>query len=230
MPSHLPAISDRAMIDSGFLPLKDMPSKELLIGMFDVATGSFIDVSPAAALIFTSNESSVLPRTISFEQHMKSALEVVETESSCTDIEWIKYDGSWHKLAITKTYAGKSSVLIVGLEITHLDPRAEWLARINLESQRLDLDNGESFSFDEFAVLHLLLKGHQYKQIAELLKVSAKTVEYRISRLKIALEVDTTTALMLKIASNGLMHLVMVPTDPDNPAMTEVELYKKLIG
>jgi DNA-binding CsgD family transcriptional regulator len=215
------------MGDSRVLSLKDIPSKELLMAVFDVATESFVDASPAADLLFTSNKLSALPRTISLEQHMKSALEVAEEESSHTDIEWIKYDGSWHKLAITKTYAGKSSVLIIGLEITHLDPRAEWLARINLESQRLVLDNGRSFSFDEFSVLHLLLKGYQYKQIAEKLKVSAKTVEYRLSRLKVALEVDTTTELMLKVASNGLIQLALVPTDPDSPAMSEIELYKR---
>ena len=161
---------------------------------------------------------------------MTFSLEVVEKKNSRTDLEWQKHEGSWHKYAITKIYAGKSRVLIIGLDITHLDPRAEWLARINLESQRLELDNGESFSFDEFAVLHLLLKGYQYKQIAEKLNISPKTVEYRLSKLKIALEVDTTAELMLKIASNGLIHLAMVPTDPDNPAMSEVELYKKVKG
>ena len=212
------------------LSLKDIPSSELLMGVFDVVTESFVDVSPAATSFFTSNELNRLPRTISIEQHTKSTLEAFEKKSSCTDLEWIKYDGSWHKLAITKTYAGMSSVLIIALEITHLDPRAEWLARINLESQRLELDSGESFSFDEFATLHLLFKGYQYKQIAEKLKVSPKTVEYRLSRLKIALEADTTAELMLKTAASGLIHLVMVPTDPDNPAMSEVELYKKLDG
>ena len=210
--------------------LKDLPSKELLMGIFDVVTESFVDASPAAELLFTSDEVSALPQTISIEQHLKSALEVVDEKSACTDIAWIKYDNSWHKLAITKAYAGMSRVLVIGLDITHLDPRAEWLARINLESQRLELDNGNSFSFDEFAVLHLLLKGYQYRQIAEQLKVSPKTVEYRLAKLKIALEAETTTELMLKIASSGLIHLVTVPTDPDNPAMTEVELYKKIKG
>jgi DNA-binding CsgD family transcriptional regulator len=212
------------------ISLRDIPSKELLMGLFDLATETFVDVSPAATLLFTANDLSTLPRTISMEQHLKSALEVVETKSSCTDIEWIKYDGAWHKLAITKTYAAKSNVLIVGLDITHLDPRAEWLARINLESQRLELDNGESFSFDEFAALHLLLKGYQYKKIAEILNISTKTVDYRLSRLKISLQVDTTTELMLKITSNGLIHLAMVPTDPANPATSEIELYKKVQG
>ncbi|MEH6593337.1 MAG: LuxR C-terminal-related transcriptional regulator [Halioglobus sp.] len=200
------------------------------MAVFDVVSRSFVEFSPAADLLFSSTDLEAVPRTISLEQHMASALEVVDKKSSCTDLEWVKYDGSWHKLAITKTYAGMSRVLMIGLEITHLDPRAEWLARINLASQRLELDNGESFSFDEFAVLHLLLKGYQYKQIAEKLNVSPKTVEYRLSKLKIALEADTTTELMLKLASNGLIHLVMVPTDPDNPAMSEVELYKKIKG
>mgnify|MGYP001545665800 CR=1 FL=1 len=212
------------------LSLKDLPSNELLMGVFDVVTRSFIDVSPAADILFTANKVSALPQTISLEQHLQSALEVVENKSSCTDIAWIKYGGFWHKLAITKAYAGRSNVLIIGQDITHLDPRAEWLARINLESQRLELDGGKSFSFDEFTVLHLLLKGYQYRQIAEQLKVSPKTVEYRLSKLKIALEAETTTEMMLKIASSGLIHLVMVPTDPDDPAMTEVELYKRVKG
>ena len=207
-----------------------MPSNEVLMGIFDVVTESFVDVTPAADFLFNSSEASALPQTVSREQHLKSALEVVENKSSCTDIAWIKYGGCWHKLAITKAYAGMNSVLIIGQDITRLDPRAEWLARINLESQRLELDNGNSFSFDEFTVLHLLLKGYQYRQIAEKLNVSPKTIEYRLSKLKVALEADTTTELMLKIASSGLIHLVMVPTDPDDPAMTEVELYKRVKG
>lgn len=201
-----------------------------MIGFFDIETMSYENVSPAVDILLTPHLWNAVPRTVSIEQHIESALEVVENKSSCTDLEWIKYSGSWHKLAITKTYADTNKVLIIAQEITHLDPRAEWLARINLASQRLELDNGESFSFDEFVVLHLLLKGHKYKQIARKLKVSTKTVEYRLCRLKIALEVETTAELMLKIASNGLVHLVLIPTDPANPAMTEVELYKKVDG
>jgi DNA-binding CsgD family transcriptional regulator len=198
--------------------------------VYDVATETVVDISPAARRLFTSNEFNALPQTISTQQHMKSAREVVASKDMCTDIAWIKYDDCWHKLAITKAYAGQSNVLIIGLDITHLDPRAEWLARINLESQRLELDSGKSFSFDEFTVMHLLFQGYPYRQIAEKLKVSPKTVEYRISKLKIALDAETTADLMLKIASSGLIHLALVPTDPDQPAMTEVELYKSIKG
>lgn len=218
------------MASSSISFFKSIQSSQIMIGFFDIETSSYENIAPAADILFTPHLWSALPRTISIEHHIESALEVVEKKSSCTDLEWIKYSGYWHNLAITKTYVDTNKVLIIAQEITHLDPRAQWLARINLTSQRLELDNGESFSFDEFVVLHLLLKGHKYKQIARNLKVSPKTVEYRLSRLKIALEVETTAELMFKIASNGLIHLVLIPTDPANPAMTEVELYKKVGG
>ena len=82
------------MKDSWFISLSNLPSNELLMWVYDVVAESLVDASPAAELLFTSNKSSSLPRTISREQHMKSALEVVKAKSFCTDIEWIKYDGT----------------------------------------------------------------------------------------------------------------------------------------
>jgi hypothetical protein len=34
----------------------------------------------------------------------------------------------------------------------------------------------------------------------------------------------------LKVNSSGLIYLALVPIDLDNPAQTELELYKKVIG
>ena len=69
-----------------------------------------------------------------------------------------------------------------------------------------------------------------HKRIAQILNVTAKTVDYRISRLKNALEVESTEEMMLTVSSTGLIYLGLIPIDLDNPAQTELDLYKKVIG
>lgn len=198
----------------------------------DTESGTFLDMTPATA---AAKERQLLgfgadQRTLSSEFDLETSRAVCATGESRTLIEWIKYDGSWHKFARVKSHAGGARVLEVLHEITHLDPRAEWLARINLESQRLELDGGSSISFEEFVVLHLILKGYKHRRIAQTLNISSKTVDYRISRLKNALEVETTEEMMGQVWSSGLIHLALVPIDLENPARTELELYKKIDG
>jgi DNA-binding NarL/FixJ family response regulator len=123
---------------------------------------------------------------------------------------------------------GGNLILEISQNITHLDPRAEWLAGINLIDQRLEMDNGESISFNEFVVLHLLLKGFKHKRIAETLNISPKTVEYQISKLKHALEAETTEDMMMKVSSSGMIYLAMIPISLDDPAQSELDLYKKV--
>jgi DNA-binding CsgD family transcriptional regulator len=210
--------------------LKNLPAKEPLMWVLDTETNTIIDMTPATAIFLASKEPAADMRTLSVEFHNEVALSVATTGEAKTLFEWMKYSGSWHKQSRTTTHAGEGLVLIQVLDITRFDPRSEWLARINLVSQRLELENGKSISFLEFVVLHMLLKGLKHKRIAELLGVTTKTVEYRISRLKIALEVETTEEMMLKVNSSGLIYLALVPIDLDNPAQTELELYKKVIG
>ena len=140
----------------------------------------------------------------------------------------MKYSGRWHKLARTTTHLSGSLVLSQAIDVTRFDPRAEWLARINLVTQRLEMESGESISFAEFVVLHLLLKGFVHKRIANILNISAKTVGYRISRLKDALRVETTEDMMLKVSSCGLIYLALIPIDLERPAQTELELYRRV--
>lgn len=208
--------------------LQDIPVREPLMWVIDTETETVIDMTPATAKIIEADDFSTHLRTLSRESHLETARTVARAGEPQTLTEWRKYCDSWHKLGYTFSHVGGSRVLEQALDITSLDPRAEWLARINLESQRLEMDSGESISFDEFVVLHMLLKGYKHKRIAHALNVSTKTVEYRISRLKIALGVDSTGDMMLLVSSSGLIHLGLVEIDLDNPALTELELYKKV--
>lgn len=210
--------------------LGGIPAQDPLMWVWDTATDSIIDQTPATAIFLKSYESDSEMRTLSYEFHATAALEVVRNRETHTTFEWLKYQGAWRKLSWSKVHLGGSLVLNTSQDITRFDPRAEWLARINLESQRLELDSGESISFDEFIVLHMLLKGLQHKRIAQMLNITAKTVEYRISRLKDALQVESTEQMMLTVSANGLIHLGLIPMDPENPALTEPELYAKVIG
>lgn len=218
-------------MDNEWVPyLHNIPAASPLMWISDIQADVFIDMTPATARFMETHDLRALPRTLSLADHMEAAHRAVETGESTVLIEWVKYDGAWHKLMRTKSPVGDFRVLDIAQDITHLDPRADWLARINLDTQRLELESGESFSFDEFVVLHMLLKGLQYKQIAETLNISPKTVEYRLSRLKDALGVETILDLLHVVTSSGLVLLAMVPVDPANPAMTEVELYRKIPG
>lgn len=218
-------------MDSEWNPyLHNIPAASPLMWVADLQADAFIDMTPATARFMETHDLNGMPRTLSIASHKKVARNVVETGESAVLVEWVKYDGAWHKFMRSKSHVGGSRVLDIAQDVTQLDPRADWLARINLDTQRLELDNGKSFSFNEFAVLHFLLKGLQYKQIAQLLSISTKTVEYRLSRLKDALDADTILDLLHLVTSSGLVLLAMVPIDPANPAITEVELYKKITG
>lgn len=193
-------------------------------------TGAVLDQTPATVLAQSEQERGEVeyPRTLSREQHLEAAQKVVATGETRIVHEWMQYDGAWHKLARTKSWAGDNRVLEISHDVTDLDPRAKWLACVNLQTQRLELNNGESISFAEFVVLHLILRGHIHRHIAQALDISPKTVEYRISRLKNALQVDTTEALMLKVSSSGLIYLALTALKLSEPPRTELEMYKSV--
>lgn len=210
--------------------LKNLPAQDPLMWVWDADTESIVDMTPATVDFLALSEADFDLRTLSEVFHVETACEVVRTGQAHTVFEWMKYHGTWHKLSWTKIHLGGSLVLNTSLDITRFDPRAEWLARINLETQRLELESGESISFDEFVVLHMLLKGLRHKRIAQLLHITAKTVDYRISRLKNALQVESTEEMMLTVSSSGLIYLGLIPIDLKTPAQTELELYKKVTG
>ncbi len=197
--------------------------------VYDTQDEKIVDITQATLDFLEASGYPDCPRTLSSDIQLEAARAALTSDESITVIEWIKYADNWTKVTRVKTRVDDRRVLEIAHDTTALDPRAEWLARINLEMQRLELESGESISFDEWVVLHMLIKGIKHKTIAETLGISLKTVDYRISRIKIALAVETTEEMMLEVSASDLIHLALVPLDPDNPAMTEVDLYKKVI-
>lgn len=214
------------MTDLPYKPFLDQVAfTQPLMWVVSTDTWETLDMTPATAgFVEWLDEDSYLS-TISVDEHRAACREVVETGESQAASEWAKVNGSWRKIARTKSHAGGNRVLEMAQDVTRFDPRARWLARINLQSQRLELDDGGSISFNEFVVLHLLLKGFKHKRISRTLNISTKTVEYRISRIKIALRAETTEEMMLKVSSSGLIFLALIPIDLDDPAQTELALY-----
>ncbi|MCB1690441.1 MAG: hypothetical protein KDI33_18220 [Halioglobus sp.] len=210
--------------------LEHISTSEPLLWVLDVETLAIVGCTPASAEFPALLGSLPELRTLSEQHHLEVARNAVSTGRSETVFEWMKYDAIWRKVARISIPVSGNHVLVQLLDITRFDPRAEWLARINLVSQRLELDSGMSISFAEFVVLHLLLKGLKHSRIAQILNIGIKTVDYRISRLKIALETDTTEEMMSKVTASGLIYLALVPIDLANPAQTELELYKKVPG
>ncbi len=216
-------------MDQEYIPfLSQVLVEEPLMWVYDIDSATVIDATPATRRAISLTDSIGYPSSLSEEFQIEANLTVVTTGKPRIFTEWVKFGGKWQKLARSKSHAGGSRVLEVLFVVTHLDPRADWLARINLVDQRLELDNGGSISFAEFVVLNLLLKGYSHKRIARRLDISRKTVDYRIARLKNALDVDTTEELMISVSTTGLIHLATVPIDPENPALTELELYQRI--
>jgi len=222
---------DTPTFDQQFAPfLSDLPIEDPLLWVIEVNSGDYLDATSRAAEILASSKVLLGERTVPMEEHLAIAREVAATGEPNSLNEWVNYDGEWRKVTLIKSRLGPNLILEASHDITHLDPRAQWLARINVETQRLELDSGESISFNEFVVLHLYITGFQQKQMADKLNISTKTVEYRMSRLKKALGVSSTRAMMAEVVRSGLIHLAMIPIDPENPAMTEVELYRNVPG
>lgn len=196
----------------------------------DTRDGMLLDTTPFTHSFLETIDTSDYLSTVTRAEHAEHNKQVVQSGESATVLEWAKVNGRWRKLARSKSYAGSERVLEMSHDCTGLDPRAPWLARINLADQRLELENGESISFDEFVVLNMLLKGYQHKRISNMLHISPKTVEYRIARLKSALGAASSEAMMLEVSSSGLIYLAVTPIDFERPAQNELELYKNVPG
>jgi DNA-binding NarL/FixJ family response regulator len=216
-------------MNKDYLPfLNSVTAKSPLMWVFDLDSRSIIDMTPEMAEFMKVFDITSLTSSVSYAEHLDADRSVIATGETYTLVEWVQINRSWRKLARTKSHLGGNLILEISLDVTHLDPRAEWLARINLVEQRLEMENSESISFDEFVVLHLLLKGYKHRRIAETLTISPKTVEYRISRLKNALEAETTEDMMMKVSSSGMIYLAMIPIDLNDPAQSELDLYRRV--
>jgi DNA-binding CsgD family transcriptional regulator len=199
---------------------------EPMMWVYDADSGEIVDATPMTTRRLDLMQVDLHERTLSPEIHRQVAREVVASGVPDTRIEWLKGNDAWHKMARTKSHIQGNLVFEVAQQITEFDPRAQWLQKINSRTHRIELDSGESISFAEFTVLHLLIKGMSHAKIADKMAISPKTVDYRIARLKTALDTQTTEEMMAKVSEIGLIALATVPLNLDKPARSEVELYR----
>jgi PAS domain-containing protein len=198
-----------------------------------------IDCSPEAAAMFNATPEQVIGTTpkgpyapndtvVKIKSIDAMYDQVRATGQPATITNWVNPIGDgWVKIILTTTRIGPSNLLHIMHDITGLDPRARWLKRIDLATQRLKLRGGNSISFDEFAVIYHLIRGRSHDEIAERLNISASTVRYRSGRVRDALECKNLTDMMATVASSGLVHLLTVDMDTDDPAMDERTLYRR---
>jgi DNA-binding CsgD family transcriptional regulator len=214
-------------MDKEFVPfLYRTTVDQPMMWVYDVDSGEVVDATPTTTKSLALLMDHLRERTLSQEIHREVAREVVASGASDTRIEWIKVKGAWYKIARTKSHISGNLVFEVAQKISDFDPRAYWVQKINPQTKRIELDSGESISFAEFTVLHLLIKGMSHGHIADKLTISPKTVDYRIARLKSALGAATTEEMMGAVSDTGLIALATVPIDLENPAKSEVELYR----
>lgn len=161
----------------------------------------------------------------------KQRRNVLETGIPATSANWIRVgDGPWIKLIYTQTKLRPGQLFVVAHDITEQDPKARWLRNIDLRVQRMTLDDDKhSISFSEFMVLYHLMRRVPWAEIARLLHVSKGTIGFRLDSLKATFAVDTVAALMDKIASSGIIHLLAIDLqNMTHGATDELELYQRI--
>jgi DNA-binding CsgD family transcriptional regulator len=136
-------------------------------------------------------------------------------------------NGQWIKILLTKTLLSSEHMLVVAVDITDTDPRGKWLQRIDLPTQRLRLRGGRYLTYRQVVILHHLLRGRTRSEIAAHLQISENGVDYNKQRIKAALDVDTNEHLLARIAEIGLIHLLTIEFDPNDPATDARTLYRR---
>jgi hypothetical protein len=205
----------------------------------------FTDITPAAAaytgvpahevignVIDEAAEPYGPVNTVVELSHLAELRNVVRaTGQPSTTPNWINMSGAsqdWYKIITTTTKIRKDRLLVVAHDITQMDPKARWLSRIDLASQRLKLRGDKSISFGEFAVLYHLVRGRKKKDIGERLNIAKTTVNHREANLKKALEVKSMADLMALVATSGLIHLLSVELDTSKQSPDTVALYRRM--
>ena len=87
---------------------------------------------------------------------------------------------------------------------------------MDMEKERLFLGRAYGNGYldlPELKVLHRLLRGMSYKEIADELKLSVSPIKYRLEKIKAVLDVDDMSALWSKVIAGGLVHLLSVDID-----------------
>ncbi|MEH6551551.1 MAG: LuxR C-terminal-related transcriptional regulator [Pseudomonadales bacterium] len=160
---------------------------------------------------------------------LKAVSSVISDKKERLFAVWIKYSTNvWYKVLCRCSAENNHSVHIILVDVTDIDPRAIWLSRINLATQRMDLGpeySNRTVSFLEYAVLHFLIRGTTYKNIAAMMNISSNTVSFRIKQLKQAFSVNSVGALLQETHDNKLIHMLTIDLNVSNPAMTDFHLY-----
>lgn len=198
---------------------------------------TIVDISPQAASYLDLQPKQIIGRNMA-ELDLLQAPERYEFEHALifksgqpsTLIKWESVSLGWRKFIQTKTPLGTEFILVVAHDITDTDPLNQWLLSVDVVNQRLALGeryHNEFILLPEWLVLHRLVRGNTYKEIADELHVTEDTVNYRMRRLKQKLGVSNMSELWQEIYSGGLVHMLTLPLGLDQLPGGEAEFLER---
>jgi hypothetical protein len=199
--------------------------KELSQGAIDL----FGTTGDVPSKIFVLDVGSSVKEITNLERLIRAIRVTIDTLEPGSVVSWVNLgSGEWRKIHWSISAESHSIIYVHFVDTTDYDPRAQWLKRIDIGTQRLMLDDKyyfSSVSFFEYAVLHFLFRGVSYAGMATIMNVSTDTIGFRLKQLKNAFQVSSVQELQAECYDNGLAHLLTIDLDFNNPAMNEFDLY-----
>jgi DNA-binding NarL/FixJ family response regulator len=154
---------------------------------------------------------------------------VRDTGQANTVTNWVCMTGDkWHKLIQTTTQISAQRLLVVAHDVTHLDPKARWLSRIDCTLQRLQLRADKYLTFAQYSVLYHRARGHKKCDVAKRLNISRSAVNNREAGIKTALGVTSMAEAMDVITRSGLISLLTLELRANRPSPNALALYRKM--
>jgi hypothetical protein len=198
---------------------------------------TIVDISPQAAAYAGLQPQQIVGRNMAELDPLKAperyefehAL-IFKSGQPSTLIKWECFSVGWRKFIQTKTPLADEFILVVAHDITDADPLNQWLLSVDVVNQRLALGERYHNAFiqlPEWLVLHRLVRGKTYKEIAGELNITEDTVNYRMRRLQQKLGVTNMAELWEEIYSGGLVHMLTLPLGLDQLPDGEAEFLER---
>lgn len=228
LPYDLPC--DLSQVTDAYMWVVD---RDLVIRDMTQATLDALGLTPEEVIGKTIYTGDPLESTAPVKTRVFRLQRIFATGKPDTLVGWENIQTlGWRKITTTTMLLRDQPdlSLTVATDITDIDPKASWLARIDVEHGVLHL--GEKYghktmTFSEYAVLHGLLFRKQYTEIAKELGIGESTVSHRIKTLKALFDVPDVPELLMEISRNHLIHVLSMDPVQIVPVKSQLDLYSK---
>jgi PAS domain S-box-containing protein len=195
-----------------------------------------IDITVGVADYFQCSKEDMLGKSVfdfvapeHYERLRNDNEKILEAGRAINNVRWIEMPTGWRKFVSTRSPLGGEFIITVSHDITDKEPANHWMLQLDLVNRRLNL--GEQYGnqylkLPELLILHRLVRGQSYKEIAGEFNLSIPTVKYRLARIKDMLDVNSMVDVWSEIFSCGLVHLLALPLGLEQMPETAEDLFK----